>query len=173
MRKRDKFGRSCTTDVVMASYAKTMADLLKGHEQVYDIRDRGLTLGSVTPASLNDLEPLLPDPCREPEPDKPKDLAPSSATHVTLEQFLTREISLIEQFCANAQDMLKNTPDEFSHASLYSRLAEIDYIYLDFPDIERASSLEKGFISRCIASAANYRRCFESCKAQIVSSRPS
>lgn len=146
----DVRGNALSSDVVLYSYGMLLAGSLAEQDRVYDLRNGGVPLNIPTIADEDALEKLL---------EKAEAIGASAASregsHAPVDtpavlDFLSNERNLLMAFL-NAFDRSRSDP-----AIIQSTLEAVDYIYLDFPDSERSSTLSDDFLVRCAASASSY-----------------
>ena len=146
-----KNGELVTTDLVLHSYGENLAKEIAGDRRIFDLGSRGIPLGVETVSTADQLGRIISSSVLQGVSRRASDERPGQrTTKSSVEAFLSNEQGLIEGFLNEYNASRKRTE------AIASRIAEVNYVYLDFPDAERDRELSDDFLVRAAASASYY-----------------
>ncbi len=136
--QQDKNGRSCSTDVVLLSYAQTFSQLLARDSKVFDLGSTGLELGARRISRdeiwelTQDVEPAIITPYHA---GKREASGSSTGGEEKASQLLQQELQKLEQFLRSEQDEDRDAPDYLTmdrtgalDAQTHARISAGDYL---------------------------------------------
>lgn len=141
----DKNGSNCITDIILSSYAELMNENFGNTDRLFDIGVTGIISGGeiVKTANLS-----LNNKCKN-----------------TLYSETDNKLNNFTDFCRNELKLINDlydfvytflAGDSENVKDIIDLLAELDYVYLHFPDKSPEPSLDSGFLKRILVSCGYY-----------------
>ena len=143
-------GKRIYSDMVLYSYGKTLSEIIRRKTGIYDMRRTGIPLAIENIDDQRLLEIFKPYP-REAHECLECASGKLDISRDQIDGFFVREIKLLD----DAMESIR-----IGRADLHRRLSPVDYVFVGFPDAQHWKSLDKNFLFRFLASAAEYRERF-------------
>ncbi len=155
-------GSEVTTNLVLYSYGLDLDEALQSYGRVYDLNRAGIKLHTVSLHDEDEFSKMLQNWNKNVKDVNSSDSSYSSTgdnqKKDQVREFLQKELALIETYLDLFKEGAPSTVCPGDRSRIDAILEKLDYIYIDFPDVQKAKELSDSFLLRSAASAADYRQ---------------
>lgn len=154
-------GPAVTTDLVLLSYAESFRTLIRREQRIYELGTAnlppfGIANGAARVSSAAEVRNIIAEHrvTEETDADMPKNERVGGSEY--LRAFLQKEKTLLQSCIQGGKHYITTSQDRRSKDAVLNALAEVDYIYLHFPDPPPLPSENVGFVKRAVISAEKF-----------------
>lgn len=155
-------GKKVTTNLVLYSYGVDLDEALQSYGHVYDLNRTGIQLDTINLHDEDEFIQMLQNWKEHASSDGGSETVPRLGKDIggkqIVQEFLQRELALLDRFLELFQGGSLPRISTGDRTNISAMLRDLDYIYIDFPDAQKAEELSESFLLRTAASAADYRR---------------